>query len=115
LEDLRDAFPEINLVNFKMITRGKGKSGFGYAELASEVDVQQALKFDRRLLNGRPVFISPCEREKSHRSHGFKYSTKIEPNKLFVKGISYDATKEDLDELFKPFGEIKDLRLVINK
>lgn len=29
IEDLREAFPEINIVTFKMITRGKGKSGFG--------------------------------------------------------------------------------------
>lgn len=29
LEDLQEAFPEINILNFNMITRGKGKSGFG--------------------------------------------------------------------------------------
>lgn len=29
LDDLREAFPELTFVNFKMISRGKGKSGFG--------------------------------------------------------------------------------------
>lgn len=29
LEDLREAFPELEIVNFNMITRGKSKNGFG--------------------------------------------------------------------------------------
>ncbi|KAL7020121.1 hypothetical protein ACKWTF_011379 [Chironomus riparius] len=115
LKDLQDTFPEINVVNFNMIAKGKGKTGFGYAELASEVDVRKALRLDRRLLSGRPVFISPCERDKTHRAHGFKYSTNIEPKKLFVKGLSYSAENDDLQKLFGPFGKIVDIRIVMNK
>lgn len=77
--------------------------------------MKKALSFDRRPLGGRPVFISPCERERTNRSHGFKYSTNIEPNKVFIKGLSFDATEGELRKLFAKFGAIKDLRIVINK
>jgi RNA recognition motif-containing protein len=70
---------------------------------------------DRRMLNGRPVFISRCERDKTNRDPGFKYATTLEPNKLFVKGVSYNATNDDLRELFQKFGNIKDVRVVNNK
>jgi squamous cell carcinoma antigen recognized by T-cells 3 len=84
--------------------------------LSSEEDVMKALTMDRRLLAGRPVFISKCERDKSNRESGFKYSTgALEPNKLFVKGVSFDATNEDLKKLFGQFGAIKDVRIVTMK
>lgn len=86
-----------------------------YAELASEEDVKKALEMDRRMLAGRPVFISRCERDKSHRESGFKYSTTVEPNKLFVKGISYETTNDDLRKLFSQFGKLKDVRIVTMK
>jgi RNA recognition motif-containing protein len=66
------------------------------------------------LIAGRPVFISRCNRDKSQRE-SVKYSTTIEPNKIFVKGVSYDATSDDLKELFGKFGEIKGLRIVTHK
>lgn len=70
---------------------------------------------DRRMLAGRPVFISRCERDKTNRDSGFKYSTTLEPNKIFVKGIAFEATSNDLGKLFGQFGEIKDVRLVTMK
>lgn len=86
-----------------------------YAELASEEDVKKALELDRRMLAGRPVFISRCERDKSHRDPGFKYSTTLEPKKLFVKGIDYEATNDDLRQLFSQVGNLKDVRIVTMK
>lgn len=70
---------------------------------------------DRRMLAGRPVFISRCERDKTNRDSGFKYSTTVEPNKLFVKGVAYEATSDDLRKLFGQFGALKDVRIVTMK
>jgi len=86
-----------------------------YAELSSESDVKKALSMDRRMVAGRPVFISPCERDKTNRNTGFKYSNTLEPSKLFVKGLSFQATDADLRKLFEPFGAIKDIRIVTMK
>lgn len=67
------------------------------------------------MLAGRPVFISRCERDKTNRESGFKYANTLEPNKLFVKGIAFEATADDLRKLFGQFGSIKDVRLVTMK
>lgn len=83
--------------------------------MASEEDVKKALEMDRRMLAGRPVFISRCQRDKTDREPGFKYSTTLEPNKIFVKGVSFDATNDDLRELFSQFGDVKDVRVVTMK
>lgn len=88
---------------------------FRYAELASQDDVSKALEMDRRMVAGRPVFISRCERDKTHRDSGFKYSNTLEPNKLFVKGLSFEATADDLRKAFGEFGSIKDVRIVTMK
>jgi RNA recognition motif-containing protein len=115
VNDLREGLPEISIENFEMIKNKLGKSlGYGYAELSSEVDVEKALKLDRRMLNGRPIFISRCERDKNQRT-GFKFSTKLEPNKIFVKGLAYSAKNEDLQKLYKEFGKIKDIRIVTKR
>lgn len=77
--------------------------------------MKKALEMDRRMLAGRPVFISRCERDKTSRQPGFKYSTTLETNKVFVKGISFDATSDDLRKFFSDFGEVKDVRIVTMK
>lgn len=83
--------------------------------MSSEDDVKKALEMDRRMLAGRPVFISRCERDKTNRDTGFKYSTSLEPNKLFVKGIAFEATNDDLKKLFGEIGSLKDVRIVTMK
>ncbi|KAH8236208.1 hypothetical protein KR026_008881, partial [Drosophila bipectinata] len=52
--------------------------------------------------------IAVSETRESH----FKYSTQLETNKIFVKNLHNDCTKVELQNLFSPFGTIKDVRLV---
>lgn len=43
------------------IFTGKGSfRGYGYIQFESPVSVPEALKLDRRDVEGRPVFVSPC-------------------------------------------------------
>lgn len=42
----------------------------------------------------------------------FKYSPNMEINKIFVRNLHPACSKEELHELFSPFGTIKDVRLV---
>jgi len=51
--------------------------------------VKEALKLDRTPIRGRPMFVSKCDPNKSTRSSAFKYSSTLEKNKLFVKGMIY--------------------------
>ena len=61
------------------------------------------------------MYISVNETDPQNREKVFKYSTLMERNKLFVKGLPYKATKESIQELFGQFGEIKDVRIVTHR
>lgn len=86
----------------------------GYVKFEKEEEALSALARDRVPYNGRPVFISELKPERGERKPAFKYSTSTENNKLFVKGLPPDKTKEDVGELFKRFSP-KDVRLVVKK
>ncbi|XP_055612844.1 squamous cell carcinoma antigen recognized by T-cells 3 [Uranotaenia lowii] len=112
-DDIRKNFPELKFKSIELVQGSSGKSrGFGYVEFETSQDVQKALTFDRRPLDGRPVFISPLARDKSNRPNKFKYSESFEPNKLFIKGLPFEAGNEDVRKLFERFGKLKDVRVV---
>lgn len=114
-EEILAALPELPIKNVTLIVAPGGLSkGYGYLELNNPSDIEKALKFDRRPINGRPVFISRLSREKNNRP-AFKYSESREPTKIFIKGLPFDATKDELQIMFCSFGTIKDIRMVIKK
>ncbi|OQR70347.1 squamous cell carcinoma antigen recognized by T-cells 3-like [Tropilaelaps mercedesae] len=80
--------------------------GFGYLVFKNIHSVTEALKKDRFPIDGRPVFISRLNERKQ-----FTYPIKLEKNKLFVKNIPLDATKEELQSLFETCGSVTDVRL----
>lgn len=45
----------------------------------------------------------------------FRYSTALEKHKLFVSGLPFSCTKEELEEICKAHGTVKDIRLVTNR
>lgn len=109
------AYPELNIKDVTLVIGPNGRSkGYGYIELSNPSEVELALKFDRRAIDGRPAFIARITRDKTTRS-AFKYSESLELNKLFIKGLPFDTTKDELQILFGTFGKIKDIRLVTKK
>lgn len=80
----------------------------------AQAQVEPALAFDRRPINGRPTFISSVLRDKEQRKK-FKYSADMEPSKIFVKGLSFESTKKELETLFGEYGKLKDVRLVCKR
>lgn len=111
---IRKIFSKVGTItDFRLVKDFKGRSkGFCYVEFSSPEEAVQALKKDREALNNRPIFVSKCDPDRHTRQVVFKYSTGLEKNKLFIKGLSHLTTKEDLEELFKKFGTLKDVRLV---
>lgn len=45
----------------------------------------------------------------------FRYSTTLEKHKLFISGLPFSCTKEELEEVCKAHGNVKDIRLVTNR
>ncbi|KAH8874420.1 Polyadenylate-binding protein 5 [Schistosoma japonicum] len=60
----------------------------------------------------RPMFVSVCDPSRV-KSHGFKYKVgKKEPEKLFVKNLDKAVKNEDLEKLFRQYGNVVSIRLV---
>lgn len=114
-EQVIAAFPELNIKNVTLVVGPNGRSkGYGYVELSNPSEIEVALKFDRRSIDGRPAFIARITRDKTTRP-AFKYAETLELNKIFIKGLPFDTTKDELQILFGTFGAIKDIRLVTKK
>lgn len=43
-----------------VFSKAGGFKGYGYLQFESEASVSEALKLDRREVEGRPMFVSPC-------------------------------------------------------
>jgi RNA recognition motif-containing protein len=62
------------------------------------------------------MFISQCEDKSMNlTANKFKYNSGLEKNKLFVSNLPFETTKEQLEEVFKPFGALKEVRIVTFK
>ncbi|XP_076749352.1 spliceosome associated factor 3, U4/U6 recycling protein [Xylocopa sonorina] len=112
-EEVQSALePAGPITMFKMIRDYKGRSkGYCYVQLSSPEAVEKALQLDRTTVRGRPMFVSRCDPNRT-RGSGFKYSSFLEKNKLFIKGLPVTTTKEELEEIFKVHGALKEVRIV---
>uniref|UniRef100_A0A674F4W6 Spliceosome associated factor 3, U4/U6 recycling protein n=1 Tax=Salmo trutta TaxID=8032 RepID=A0A674F4W6_SALTR len=94
----------------------KGFRGYCYVQFEGKASVLEALKMDRREVEGRPMFVSPCvDKNKNPDFKVFKYNTNLEKHKIFISGLPFSCTKEQLEELCKDNGTVKDIRLVTNR
>ncbi|XP_036383743.1 squamous cell carcinoma antigen recognized by T-cells 3 [Megalops cyprinoides] len=90
--------------------------GYCYVQFEEQRSVAEALKLDRQEIDSRPVFVSPCvDKNKNPDFKVFKYSTSLEKHKIFISGLPYSCTKEQLENLCKEHGTVKDIRLVTNR
>ncbi|CAM1329282.1 SART3 (predicted) [Pycnogonum litorale] len=114
-ETIKDFFRSVGTVaDLRLVKDFHGRSrGYAYLEFQTTTEAEMALKMDRQLINGRPVFVSRCQSEKLKSDRRkFKYNTDIEKNKLFIKGLSFATTQKDLEETFEKYGKLKEVRLV---
>ncbi|XP_024909459.1 squamous cell carcinoma antigen recognized by T-cells 3-like [Cynoglossus semilaevis] len=87
--------------------------GYCYIQFESASSVTEALKLDRRELEGRPMFVSPCvDKNKNPDFKVFKYNASMEKHKIFITGLPFSCTKEQLEEICKKHGSVREVRLV---
>ncbi|XP_061116092.1 squamous cell carcinoma antigen recognized by T-cells 3 [Conger conger] len=90
--------------------------GYCYVQFQERGAVAQALRLDRQEVDSRPMFVSPCvDKNKNPDFKVFKYSTSLEKHKIFISGLPYSCSKEQLEELCRQHGTVKDIRLVTNR
>uniref|UniRef100_A0A1I7VQM3 RRM domain-containing protein n=1 Tax=Loa loa TaxID=7209 RepID=A0A1I7VQM3_LOALO len=114
-ERLEEIFP--NAKEVRLVYRGMSKlhKGFGYIDFLTEQEAREALKMDRTQIDGRPMYVSEYKPHDKGKNTEFRYSTSLERNKVFVNNVHYDATEEQLKEIFATFGAVRDVRIVTHK
>ncbi|KAM3826001.1 squamous cell carcinoma antigen recognized by T-cells 3 isoform 2-T2 [Vipera latastei] len=115
---LRDLFASCGEVaEVRPIFNNKGMfRGYCYVEFKETRSALQAFSLDRRVVEGRPMFVSPyVDKSKNPDFKVFKYSTALEKHKLFISGLPFSCTKKELEEVCKTHGNVKDIRLVTNR
>ncbi|GJQ86756.1 putative nucleic acid binding protein [Trypoxylus dichotomus] len=106
---LKEIFPNAREITIPTDRNGKSRC-YAYVEFETADEAVDALKKDRLPIDGRPLFVSKCRKDRTQRET-FKYSNKYEANKLFVKGLPKHFSKEAVEEIFKPYKAV-DVRLV---
>uniref|UniRef100_A0A1I8I1C0 RRM domain-containing protein n=1 Tax=Macrostomum lignano TaxID=282301 RepID=A0A1I8I1C0_9PLAT len=83
-----------DIVSVRLVRDYRGRSkGFAYVELKSGVAAGAALRLDRTLVNGRPMFVSESRQrgggssDTSANDSAFKFDTGLERNKLFIRNL----------------------------
>ena len=111
-EELKNFFTSFgNVKEVRLVKHASGQSkGFAYVEMSSNEDVEKALARDNELVRGRPMYIAKSDPNK--KGHQFKYSMGLEKKKIFIKGLPTSATKEEVTEMFEPYGRLHEVRLV---
>ncbi|KAM9098041.1 squamous cell carcinoma antigen recognized by T-cells 3 isoform X1 [Sarcophilus harrisii] len=115
LRPLFEACGEVTEIRPIFSNRGDFR-GYCYVEFKEEKAALQALGLDRKTVDGRPMFVSPCvDKNKNPDFKVFRYSTALEKHKLFISGLPFSCTKEELEDICKVHGSVRDLRLVTNR
>ncbi len=89
---------DIRLV--RRITTDKLHKGYGYVDFSSQEAVTKALSLDRTPIDGRPMFVSAYKPHEKGEKADFKFGTGLQKNKLFVRNVHYDVTKETLEVIY---------------
>ncbi|XP_076344868.1 spliceosome associated factor 3, U4/U6 recycling protein-like isoform X2 [Tachypleus tridentatus] len=114
-EKIKEIFSELGeITEIRLVKDYRGRSkGYCYLEFASQDSAKAALKKDRQLVEGRPIFISKCEdKSMSLNKNKLKFPVQLEKHKLFIRGLPLSTTEQKLEDIFKEYGELKDVRLV---
>ena len=114
LQLFKEKFKENEIVSVKIIRKNQLSQGYGFVEFKSNELALKALKLlQNSLLDDHSLQLSVSKKNPKEKAKNLKRKREdLEPNnKIVVRNIAFEATKEDIKELFKTFGEIKMVRL----
>ncbi|KOC62529.1 putative RNA-binding protein 19 [Habropoda laboriosa] len=89
--------------------------GYGFVRYKRKADTDRALKvLQMTVLDGKSIELKRSERTLSSEVKTAKKMTKVTPQtgtKILIRNVPFQATAEEITELFKAFGELKAVRL----
>ena len=129
-ETLKVFFSKNNLnpVKVKIITHKKKdsilSSGYGFVEFKTSIECENCIKkLQGQIIDDHSIKLSIAKskdknnllgnkRKQETNLNDFEFiSENVEDNKILVKNIAFEATREEIRALFKGYGEIKNVRL----
>uniref|UniRef100_A0A1I7UCY1 RRM domain-containing protein n=1 Tax=Caenorhabditis tropicalis TaxID=1561998 RepID=A0A1I7UCY1_9PELO len=112
-DDIRQAIEGVSSIRFaRKAHTDQTHRGFAYVVMENEEKTEAALQKDRVPVKGRPMFISANDPEKRV---GFKFATGLEKSKIFVRNVHFQATEDELRNLFSKFGMVTSVRRVTHR
>lgn len=98
-----------------MKDQNKQSRGFGFVTYEDPTSVAKVLKARPHTLDGKQIDPKPCtpqsiQRQKKMNAHNFSKA-----HKIFVGGISMEATEDDLREYFERYGVVLEVVFVVDK
>lgn len=103
-----------DVVSVRIIKKDGLSQGYGFVEFKTHDLANKALKlFQNSLLDDHVLKLSVSRKNTKEKQKSLKRKREdFEPNnKIVVRNIAFEATKEDIQQLFKNFGDIKMVRL----
>ncbi|CAK7892043.1 hypothetical protein CAAN1_19S01200 [[Candida] anglica] len=104
---------EISRVNLPK--KEKKIKGFAYIDFPSATQVKSAISLSESILNGRKLLIKDATSFEGRPDKDAAATSNLSKNPpsriLFVGNLSFDTTQDNLDEHFRPFGDITRIRM----
>lgn len=113
-EALKDLMKQSGEILSVKIAKNNGlPAGYGFVEYSNAKAASKALRnLNNSLLDGHALKLSEAQTSVVLPKKRTKKEVKNdERTKLTVKNLAFEATKEDIKQLFVPFGEVKAVRL----
>ncbi|XP_015191541.1 PREDICTED: probable RNA-binding protein 19 [Polistes dominula] len=120
---LKEYFAKCGPIHYAMIATkkdlsnpgGKLSMGYGFVRYKYQHDANRALKtLQMTVLDGKTLELKRSERTLASDVKTAKKSSKVTPQtgtKILVRNVPFQATVQEIAELFKAFGELKAVRL----
>jgi len=112
---LKKFFENQNLGKYTIkIVKQKGLScGYGFIEFELPQSAKDAIKrLQNQILDGHSLKLSQAKKEEPKQGKRKRKDDDVEAsNKLIIRNLAFEATKNELKELVKSFGEVKSIRI----
>merc|ERR1712119_243334 len=89
--------------------------GFGFVTYAEPTSVATVLKARPHTLDGKQIDPKPCTPASIQKQKKMNQQSYIKTHKIFLGGISMEATKDDIQNYFKRYGIVNEVTFVMDK
>lgn len=120
-EQLSNFFAEVGQVRSAVVSKKKDMKnpnqmlsmGYGFVEFYKKEDAIKAMKnFQGKVLDNHALVLKLSTQTKKEEKKKKTQNTSLpQTSKIIIRNLPFEATKKDLQQLCKPFGQVKSVRI----